>query len=46
LFLTVWDIYGATFKDILPAVHDLGSGEAKKPDANLTAESKGNSKTP
>jgi predicted PurR-regulated permease PerM len=31
LFLTVWDIYGATFKDILPAVHDLGSGEAKKP---------------
>jgi len=30
LFLTVWDIYGATFKDVLPPVHDLGSGKAKK----------------
>jgi len=34
LFLTVWDIYGATFKDILPPVHDLhfgGSEEAGGP---------------
>lgn len=23
LFLTVWDIYGVTFKDVLPPVHDL-----------------------
>jgi len=34
LFLTVWDIYGATFKDVLPPVHDLhfgGSGKAGQP---------------
>ena len=35
LFLTVWDIYGTTFRDILPPVRDLRSGEAKKPDATL-----------
>ena len=35
LFLTVWDIYGSTFKDILPPVRSLRSGEAKKPGANL-----------
>lgn len=28
LFLTVWDIYGATFKDVLPPVYDLESGKA------------------
>jgi len=28
LFLTVWDIYGATFKDVLPPVYDLQSGKA------------------
>jgi predicted PurR-regulated permease PerM len=33
LFLTVWDIYGTTFKEILPPVHSLGSGETKKPRA-------------
>ncbi len=27
LFLTVWDIYGATFKDILPPVRSLKTGE-------------------
>jgi len=27
LFLTVWDIYGATFKDVLPPVYDLQSGK-------------------
>ncbi|MGI8437293.1 MAG: AI-2E family transporter [Chthoniobacterales bacterium] len=31
LFLTVWDIYGATFRDILPPVKDLATGEMKKP---------------
>jgi predicted PurR-regulated permease PerM len=33
LFLTVWDIYGATFKDILPPVRDLdfGKGEEAAP---------------
>ena len=30
LFLTVWDIYGTTFKDILPPVQSLQSGETKK----------------
>jgi predicted PurR-regulated permease PerM len=35
LFLTVWDIYGATFKDVLPPVGSLRSGKAKKPDSNL-----------
>ena len=35
LFLTVWDIYGTTFKDILPPVRSLHSGEAKKPGATL-----------
>jgi predicted PurR-regulated permease PerM len=44
LFLTIWDIYGATFKDILPPVRSLHSGEAKKPDANLQV--KGETKTP
>ena len=29
LFLTVWEIYGATFKDILPPVKNLSSGELK-----------------
>ena len=35
LFLTVWDIYGATFKDILPPVHSLRTGELKPPEATL-----------
>jgi predicted PurR-regulated permease PerM len=39
LFLTVWDIYGATFKDILPPVHSLASGEARKPGATLKPKS-------
>jgi len=29
LFLTVWEIYGATFKEILPPVRSLRSGELK-----------------
>ena len=35
LFLTVWDIYGATFKDVLPPVRSLSTGEVKTPDAPL-----------
>lgn len=31
LFLTVWDIYGTTFKDILPPVRSLSTGELKVP---------------
>jgi len=40
LFLTVWDIYGATFKDILPPVRSLHSGGAKKPGATLETKEK------
>jgi predicted PurR-regulated permease PerM len=29
LFLTIWEIYGATFKDILPPVRSLRSGDLK-----------------
>ena len=35
LFLTVWDIYGTTFKDILPPVRSVRSGERKKPGPTL-----------
>ncbi len=35
LFLTVWDIYGTTFKEILPPVRSFTSGRFKKADANL-----------
>ena len=35
LFLTVWDIYGTTFRDVLPPVRDLRSGEVKEPQATL-----------
>jgi predicted PurR-regulated permease PerM len=35
LFLTVWDIYGTTFRDVLPPVRDLHSGEPKRPEATL-----------
>jgi hypothetical protein len=33
LFLTVWDIYGTTFKDLLPPVKSLQSGIVNKPDS-------------
>jgi predicted PurR-regulated permease PerM len=33
LFLTVWDIYGATFKDILPPVTSLRSGDGQESEA-------------
>ncbi len=35
LFLTVWDIYGATFKDILPPMRSFASGKIKKTEENL-----------
>ena len=35
LFLTVLDIYGATFKDILPPVRSLSTGETKTPKSVL-----------
>ena len=35
LFLTVWEIYGATFKDILPPVKSLQSASAAAPAAVL-----------
>ena len=31
LFLTVWTIYGATFRDVLPPVKSLGTTEVDKP---------------
>ena len=35
LFLTVWDIYGATFKDILPPVRSLSTGGLKQPEPTI-----------
>jgi predicted PurR-regulated permease PerM len=35
LFLTVWDIYGTTFKAILPPVKSLTTGELKRPESTL-----------
>lgn len=40
LFLTVWEIYGATFKDILPPVRSLQSSEVEKPEANVLSREK------
>jgi len=39
LFLTVWDIYGTTFKDILPPVKSLRTGAETHPDATLEDKS-------
>jgi hypothetical protein len=44
-FLTVRDIYGATFKDVLPPVYSLFSAKTKKTDANLMAKGKVESQT-
>lgn len=35
LFLTAWDIYGTTFKSILPPVKSLGSGKVKPVESML-----------
>lgn len=43
LFLTIWDIYGTTFQDILPSVRSLASGPTKKLDENLKVREKSES---
>jgi predicted PurR-regulated permease PerM len=35
LFLTVWDIYGTTFREILPPVRSVTTGELKRPEPTL-----------
>ncbi len=35
LFLTVWEIYGTTFRHLLPPVRSLDSGEAKPPEPTI-----------
>jgi predicted PurR-regulated permease PerM len=45
LFLTVWEIYGATFKDVLPPVGDLATREIKKTEAKLPAGKESESKS-
>jgi predicted PurR-regulated permease PerM len=35
LFLTIWDIYGTTFKAILPPVRSVRTGELKRPQPTL-----------
>ena len=35
LFLTVWDIYGTTFKAILPPVRNVRSGKLERPEPTL-----------
>ena len=44
LFLTVWDIYGTTFKDVLPPVGELAIGQPRKAESNLSTE-EGKNKT-
>jgi predicted PurR-regulated permease PerM len=43
LFLTVWDIYGATFKDVLPPVQSFVSSKTRETDANFVAKEKSES---
>ena len=40
LFLTAWDIYGAAFKNVLPPVKSLRTGEFKEPEPALTEKTK------
>jgi predicted PurR-regulated permease PerM len=35
LFLTVWDIYGTTFREILPPVRNVRSGKLERPEPTL-----------
>ena len=46
LFLTIWDIYGTTFKDVLPPVHDVDTGKTTKPGPNVPAGKRGKRETP
>ena len=43
LFLTVWEIYGATFKEILPPVHEVHLRKTKTAGASLLPEKKSES---
>jgi predicted PurR-regulated permease PerM len=45
IFLTVWDIYGATFKHVLPEVHGFGPAEVKGPPASLSPGQKSEGET-
>ena len=45
LFLTVWEIYGVTFKDVLPPVGELGSSQLKIADPDLTVRGKSESQS-
>jgi len=45
LFLTVWEIYGVTFKDVLPPVGELGPSQMKIADPDLTARDKSESQS-
>ena len=40
LFLTVWEIYGATFKDVLPPVREVHLREIEQPPPELSSEKK------
>ena len=46
LFLTVWEIYGATFKNVLPPVRSFVSGETTRTDSKLLTNQESESKTP
>ncbi|MDQ3118463.1 MAG: AI-2E family transporter [Verrucomicrobiota bacterium] len=41
LFLTVWEIYGTTFREILPPVRSFKTGDAKRPEATLEDKTSG-----
>ena len=38
LFLTVWDIYGTTFREILPPVRNVRTGELERPEPTTLEE--------
>ncbi len=40
LFLTIWDIYGITFREVLPPVKSLRTDATKKP-ATIEAQAEG-----
>ncbi|MBA2623110.1 MAG: AI-2E family transporter [Chthoniobacterales bacterium] len=41
LFLTVWEIYGTTFREILPPVRSFKTGDVKRPEATLEDKTSG-----
>ena len=38
LFITIWDIYGIAFKDVLPEVRSLKAGQAEEDTENTTGQ--------